>query len=565
MTTYILRDYQRESVDKAMAHIAAAFGTDDHGLLVLPTGAGKSLIIAEIVRRCMESAQDTRVLCLTHVKELVEQNAEKAAALLGAEHVGVHNAGLNRRETGLPLIVGSVQSAFRDPAKFGHVHMLLVDECHRIQRQDGGMYRAVIKGLLAANPNLVIIGLTATPFRADGTGHLHIGDDALFRSIIYEVRIETLVEQGYLAPLVAKGTDAHYNLAGISTQLGDFAKGELERAVIEQTSCTEAALRETLRRAGDRKSWLVFAVSVKHAEQVSELLWNLEVSNAVVTGETPSEERRMAVERFKSGDLRALVNVYVLTTGFDAPGTDCLVMLRPTQSAVLHVQMAGRGMRIAPGKQNCLYLDFGGNVERMGPVTEPTVKKASGKGSAPVKKCPECQSLVPTGLKACPDCGYVWPLRAVSVDETPSVANPMGSRADRYPVEITSYARHEKRDRSGPPSMRVTYRTGIVSSYSEWICFEHQGYARDKARKWWRDRGGDSPVPTTVDEALERAYMELWSPHWVTIKDERGSDGRSWPRVVRAWCDEPVSPREPGSDDVADKPRSDIKWEATPF
>ena len=205
----------------------------------------------------------------------------------------------------------------------------------------------------------------------------------------------------------------------------------------------------------------------------------------------------------------------VLTTGFNAPAVDLIAMLRPTKSVGLYVQMAGRGTRLAPGKENCLVLDFAGNVARHGPIDAVKPKQpADGDGVAPTKICPDCDSILAAALRECPDCGHQFPPPEVKVAATASTLAILSTvRAEWMEVSEVSCRRHEKPGK--PPSMRVDYSCGLVR-HSEWICFEHTGYARQKAVDWWQRRSS-APVPSTVAEAL-RATDSLAVPTAIFVR-----------------------------------------------
>lgn len=522
--------------------------------------SGKSVVIAEIVRQILHAEPRSRIVCATHVKELVEQNADKATAL--GIQTGIYSAGLGRREVAQPFTMASVQSIYRNAEALGHVHVLMIDECHRIPKGGAGMYHRAIDALKDINPDLVVLGFTATPYRADGSGYLHTGDDALFRRVIYDLPMEDLVAEGWLARPSTKRTIISYDLDGVATRAGDYAKGDLERAIASQGDVTRDALAEATRRAADRKHWLVFGVSVAHAHLCAEILSEFGVECGVVTGDTPPAEREQLIERYRSGDLRALANVFVLTTGFDAPETDCLVILRPTKSVVLWVQMVGRGMRPVYGpdpddpsrsiltKPDCLVLDYGENVWRLGTVASPIVRTSSsdGTGLPPMRSCPECEEMMPAGKRECPGCGYVFPAPQSKVsDRATENSVYVDAEPEEWEVLATTYREHVKPGK--PPSMRVSYQVGLSQSYSEWICFEHEGFARMKALKWWISRGGSRPEPETVVEALDRAYHELRTPGRIWIRHEKAKDSeKRYARVIRAgdWsADEATQPITP--------------------
>ena len=244
----------------------------------------------------------------------------------------------------------------------------------------------------------------------------------------------------------------------------------------------------------------MFCSGVAHATHVAEAIRERGVSCATIFGDTPTAERDRIIAAFKRGEIRALASMGVLTTGFNAPAVDLIAMLRPTKSAGLYVQMAGRGTRLAPGKDNCLVLDFAGNVARHGPVDAVTPRTPTdGDGAAPTKICPDCDSILAAAVRQCPDCGHQFPPPQIKVAATATTLAILSNMRPQWvAVSDVAYGRHEKPGK--PPSLRVDYRCGLVR-HSEWICFEHTGYAREKATAWWRARS-TAPVPATIAAAL---------------------------------------------------------------
>jgi DNA repair protein RadD len=264
-----------------------------------------------------------------------------------------------------------------------------------------------------------------------------------------------------------------------------------------------------------------------------------------VSGETPTAERDATLKAFRDGDLRFLCNVNVLTTGFDAPGIDCVAMLRPTMSAGLYYQMVGRGFRLNPGKANCLVLDFGGNVLRHGPVDAIRIQERSGgQGEAPAKECPSCHVVIAAGYAICPQCGFEFPPPERQKHEAKaSEAGILSGQVTdtEFNVQDISYSVHTKRGAppDAPRTMRVTYRLGLTYSVSEFICFEHTGYARQKAETWWQARS-DEPVPDTAEAAVEIAtQIGIASSEAVTV---RNVTGEQFERIVAHRLGERLAP-----------------------
>jgi len=499
--TYQLRDYQRQAVDGLWRYFETKTGNP---LVVLPTGSGKSLVQAAFIQEVRERYPSERILVLSHVKEIVLQNARKLDALLPPGTVGVYSAGLGSRDLGFPVTVAGIQSVAHRADDLGPIDLVIVDEAHLVPPSGEGRYRTLLGILTERNPHLKVIGLSATPYRLK-SGLLHRGEGRLFTDIAVDVPVGELIAKGYLSPLRSKGGHARADVSGVKTRGGEFVKGELERAV-NHGELIEAALDEVERFAHDRRSWIVFCAGVAHAKAVTLSLQRRGISAACVTGKTKRRERDLVLERFKAGRLRAVVNVDVLTIGFDAPGVDCVVMLRPTQSAGLYVQMLGRGMRIAPGKADCLVLDFAGNVERHGPVDDVQVTdgpKRKGAGTAPVKLCPECDEYVRAAARECV-CGYLFAVDARPPHES-QASRAAVLKADRKPEEVlvdgVRFKVHRKPGK--PPSLRVEYQCGLAV-YREWICLEHQGFAKRKAHAWWK-RMAKSDPPASVDEAIARS------------------------------------------------------------
>jgi DNA repair protein RadD len=240
------------------------------------------------------------------------------------------------------------------------------------------------------------------------------------------------------------------------------------------------------------------------------------ITCSTIFGDTPKDERDTIIAAFKRGEIRALASMGVLTTGFNAPAVDLIALLRPTKSAGLYVQMVGRGTRLAPGKENCLVLDFAGNVRRHGPIdlVRPRRPGEAGGGEAPTKVCPMCESIIALSATECPDCGYVFPAREVKIAPTAATLPVLSPKVQWLPVHGVSYSRHDKL--GGLPSLKVTYSCGL-KSYSEWVCIEHQGYARQKAAEWWRKRAPGCPVPLTVDQTIAEA-ARLARPSAISVR-----------------------------------------------
>jgi len=511
--TFELRDYQRAAIDGIYSWFEESAGNP---LVVVPTGGGKSVIAAEFIREVIEAYPSERIMVVTHVKELIGQNHATLLKVWPEAPAGIYSAGLKRRDTRSRVLFCGVQSVYRRADELGHFDLVIIDEAHLIPPKGWGMYQQLLTGLRAINPKVKLIGLTATPYRTD-TGKLDDGDDRLFHGIAYECSIPQMIEDGWLSPVTNRGVRSEIDTSKVGLRGGEFRNDELEEAATAD-GLVERSVVELLERAGDRKSWLIFACGVDHAKQIESELQRHDIACATIFGTTDADVRDDTIARFKVGDIHCIVNVNVLTTGFDAPNVDLIALMRPTQSPGLYVQMVGRGLRIAPGKTDCLVLDFGTNVQRHGPLDQVRpAQPGKGDGEAPMKKCPSCLALLFTATTVCPECGHVFEIQRgvpdhdLTPDEDSVLISGRDSRFERWPVDRVVFERHTKIGK--PDSLKVTYLCGLRRHVSEWVCFEHTcsngsiGYAQQKAAAWWRARLGLDPVPTTISEAIARVKL----------------------------------------------------------
>jgi len=500
-----LRPYQQEAVDAVYRFLRER---DDNPCVVIPTAGGKTAVMGAICRDAVQLWND-RVLILAHVKELLEQAVEKLHLMapdLWAK-IGVYSAGLKSRDTEHPIIVAGIQSVYERACELGPFDLIIVDEVHMVPADGEGRYRTFLKEAKVVNPRVRLIGLTATPYRM--TTGMICGPDNLLNAICYEVGVRELVVQGYLCKLKSKAGSRKVDTSGLHIRGGEFIAGEVEH-LMDDDQLVQSACREIIDYTRDRHSVLIFASGVKHAEHVQKTLRSMGHECGFVCGETLDFDRTETLKRFRDGHLKYLTNVNVLTTGFDAPNIDCVALLRPTNSPGLYYQCIGRGFRLHESKTDCLVLDFGGNIMRHGPVDALVVAPTDAKGTteAPAKECPQCYAVIHAAYSICPDCGYEFPPPERKKHDAEAAAAGVltGQVIDtEWDVAETWYQLHVKRDSEPghPPTMRVDYcctPSGAVVK-SEWVCFEHDGYARGKAIEWWHARS-DDPVPMTVAEAV---------------------------------------------------------------
>ena len=516
-----LRQYQRDAIDATYEYWANGGG---NGIIAVVTGGGKSIIQATIFRELLLKYPDMRIGAVTHTKELVSQNMQALLRVWPQAPVGIYSAGIGRRDTYAKILFMGIQSVHNKSRTLGKFDLLVVDECHLIPRSSDTMYGRFIRDCIELVPDMRILGLSATPFRLD-SGLLHKGDGALFNDIIFETNIREMIEQGFLSPLISKATLAQIDTEGLHRRAGEYIQSEMdERARIPRV--VEAAVAEIVEAGQERAAWLAFCTGVEHARDVRDQIRKHGVSCEMVTGNTPAGERDAIIKNYKAGRIRCLCNVGVLTTGFDSPNIDLIAFLRPTLSTGLYIQMAGRGLRLSPGKQNCLILDFANVVHTHGPVDaikpkrgpkaagDPKAKEDDDEDAVHVKICPACREYVLVELLVCQGCGHEWPAPPpppAKHDATAAADAPILTTEAVKPLHDkvleTFYYRHSKQ--GSPDSMRVEYVGEGRRSHSQWICFEHKDFARNKAVLWWQKMGGSRPVPATVAEAIERAPREL--------------------------------------------------------
>ena len=536
-----LRPYQQAAVDAVYDYLRQH---DNNPCVVIPTAGGKTPILATI---CKDAVMQWggRVLVLAHVKELLEQAADKLRAICPELKFGVYSAGLRRRDTEEPVIIAGIQSVYKRACELDAFDLAVVDEAHLISPDADGIYCRFLAEAKVVNPRMRTIGLTATPFRLKSG--MICGPENVLNAVCFEIGVRELIRDGYLCPLVTKSGREKADTDLLHVRAGEFVADELEE-LMDQDQLVESACQEIVEYTRDRHAILIFASGIKHAQHIQRVFQEKHgLECGFVCGQTPAGERDELLARFRGeqinslfqqGPLKYLVNVNVLTTGFDAPNIDCVAIMRPTMSPGLFYQMTGRGFRLHPSKKNCLVLDFGGNVLRHGPVDQIRIRESNANGSkpgeAPAKECPECHSLIAAGYATCPDCGHEFPKpeRANHDPNASSEAVLSGQVIEtRYDVRDVLYSVHVKQgaDENAPKTMRVDYRIGFYQFKSEWICFEHTGFPRFKAEVWWRARSND-PVPATSQQAVDVANASGLAPAKAIFS--RTVSGEKYERIV---------------------------------
>jgi DNA repair protein RadD len=527
----VLRDYQQRTIDQLYQWFEA--GNEGNPCLVLPTGSGKSHIIAALCKDALQSWPETRILMLTHVKELIAQNAEKMRQHWPNCPLGIYSAGLGRKDLGEPITFAGIQSVRTKAKDIGHVDLVIIDEAHLVSHKDEGGYRTLLSDIYRTNPNVRVIGLTASPYRL---GHGYITDKpAIFDALIEPVSIEELIYKGYLSTLRSKFTTTKLEVDGVHKRGGEYIESELQ-AKVDTKDKNAKVVREIINLSTERKSWLIFCSGVQHAQHIRDALVAQGITAECVTGETPSNERDRILKEFKAGRIQALTNANVLTTGFDAPSIDLIAMLRPTMSPGLYVQMAGRGLRIAEGKTDCLVLDFAGVVEQHGPITavRPPPKKSDRVGEAPVKVCDNCQEICHLSVKECPACGTPFP-EPVRPALKLSHLDIMGVEGTDLDVTAWTWRKHLSRA-SGKEMLSLTYYGGLSDPpVTEYLAVTHDGYAGEKSRRLLSDIAYKAQVAldyrATDLHDMAQQLTEGQPPSHIEFKRE----GKFFTVLKRSW------------------------------
>lgn len=532
------RPYQIKAVESTLDVL---FNEPDQSPLVaMPTGTGKAAVIGWTMRAVMQRIPHARMLNAAHVKELLAQNSSELQHIWANAPFGIYSAGLKSKQAAMPITFASIQSAVRNLPAFGKQNILFIDEAHLLSSEEETNYQKLIKALREQNPAMPVVGYSATPWRLK-QGHLLQGNiftKMAFDNTQREAFVE-LIDDGYLCPLIPKSTSFQFDLSKVRHIGGDFNQGDLQKAV-DVDELSEQALQEALQCAPHRNHWLIFCSGIDHVESVTSMLEAWGESVVCVHSKMGETRRDLAIDQFKRGEARMMVNDGILTTGFNDPKIDCIVLLRPTESPGLHVQILGRGTRpyfatgydiettqgrldaiAASPKQNCLVLDFAGNTGRLGPINDPRVPKQKGKGmgEVPIKICPKCASYVHAAQRFCDGlnwdntrCNYEFEF-TTKLEQTAAteelivrdVPQLVWFKVDRVEYEVFTKP-------FSPAMMRVKYFCGL-RRFTELVCVEHQTYAGKIARDWWRLRlresgyGPDVGPPPNTQVGMTAVHM----------------------------------------------------------
>jgi DNA repair protein RadD len=478
---------------------------DGNPLIVVPVGGGKSLLIAEFIKRAISMYSNTNFIVLSHVAKLVKQDAEHLLGQWPEAAISFYCDKLKQKSFAGQTIFATIHSIYKQAYNIPkRIDIIMVDEAHIVSPEDATMYRKFIGDLLKINPYLKVIGYTGTDFRAT-EGKLTEGENKLFTDVAFRIPMIYLIEKGFLCPLVTpkEGIKTRMSTAGVKSRGGDYIDSQLQKAV-DVDHITIACVDEIVYHGAKRNKWLIFTAGIDHCRNVRDEIRSRGISCEMLTSEDDDNEEEL-YKAYERGDFKCLVTVGKATTGVNIPAIDLIAFMRPTRSPVLYVQMGGRGMRLFPGKFDCLLLDFGGVIDELGPIDLVDAKKMlrKGDGQAPTKTCPQCQSTCFAGVRECLDCGYQFPEAPLAITEQASQGAAMSTQIEPewYNVLSVNYTKHEKAGK--PPSMCVVYNT-LSGQFREWVGYE-AFYTREKAFKWHKQRS-ELPPPRKVDEALKMTF-----------------------------------------------------------
>lgn len=526
------RPYQVQAVE---ATLDALFNMEGKSPIVaLPTGTGKSSVLSWTTRAIMQRVPSARVFHCTHVKELISQDSSELQAIWPNAPFGIYSAGLNSKQAAMPITFASVMSAVKHIEDFGKQSVMMIDEAHLLAPQEESSYQKLIRELRKRNPNMPVVGYSATAWRM-GSGRLTEGNIFNHTAIDLTEKDEFVrfIDDGYLSPLIPKNTSFKFDVSQVRKVGDDYNRGDLER-VVNVDEHTLQALQESLQVLTNRNHIMVFCAGIDHVESVTAMLQMFGENAVCVHSKMSAGQRDAAIQAFKLGHARWIVNDGVLATGFNSPWIDAIVMLRPSISVVRHVQSLGRGTRpvyhpsftyemledrdmrlqaieMSTKPFGCMVLDFAGNTLRLGPINDPRIPKKKGKGTGdvPVKICPMCNSYVHAAVRFCD--GVNWDntkcnhefIFETKLEQTAATVELIARDVpmlDWFKVDRVEYDVRQRAFQA--PMMRVKYYSGM-RRFTELVCIEHTTWAGKRARDWWRQRleliglGHVAPPPTT--------------------------------------------------------------------
>lgn len=539
------RWYQQEAHDACIAWIKKC---SDSCIIEAPTGAGKSIIVA-MLANTINKMSGKKILCLAPSRELVIQNHAKY--LLTGEPASMFSASAGRKETKHAVVFGSPLTIVNNLSKFGGQYAaVIVDEADGITPT----LKKIIDHMKAENPLLRVIGLTATPFRL-GSGYIYrhhyiqgalteeTAIDPYYMELIYTIDARMLIAEGFLSQPVFQPGVENYDTKSLRIgRNGKFDDKEVDKAFVGQGRKTARIIADVVANSANKQGVMIFAATRQHAREIMESL-PPELS-VMVTGDLSKQDREDAINKFKSKTLKYIVNVTVLTVGFDAPHVDHVVIMRATESVRLLQQIIGRGLRVEDGKNECLVSDYAGNIERHcpdGDVFNPEIRATRKGESAPMTViCPTCGNHNEFAARFNPD-GF-------DIDSEGYFVDLAGSRIEAE--EGKFLPAHYGRRCQGFHIIGGRF-TQCSHKWSFKIC-EQCGHENDIAARYCTKCRGELVNPN--DRLIEEALKMEKDPYRVRFADVQMWNFTRWP----GKDGKPESLRVEYM--IADKPSTLMEW-----
>lgn len=387
------REYQSQCIETIWRN----FYKKDDQLIVLPTASGKTIIFTMLLKKCLEIYPDLRAQILVDQVKLIGQTQEKLSLAIKSENIGLFCGSIGEYDSQKGVTVASVQSISKTTQ---FTNLLIVDECHNAE--NSATYSTYIERLKKANPKLKVVRFTATPFTING---YIFGEGKANNEIDFRRTMNQMIANGYIVEPIFKATSQAFDVSKLRKKRGEYIMRDLEK-LSEDESKVMAQVEDALKKLSDRKKIVWACTCIKHAETVKRAILNFE-DCAVIHSKLTDKEQKENMNKFENGNCRHISSVTMVSEGYDFPAIDAIVGMRPTRSPVLYVQLVGRGLRLFPGKENCLFLDYGGIVESLGHPNDPIVlEKSKKKGEKSCIICPQCEEINFLPVKKCRDCGH---------------------------------------------------------------------------------------------------------------------------------------------------------------
>lgn len=532
------REYQK----RAIASVLEAMELENAVLMQAPTASGKTVVFSNLIKNLLTNCPEGKILILAHRQELIGQAKDKLEKVWEDHHgISTACAGFDANvDTDSPVVIASVQTLSRRLRDLPFFNLCIVDEAHRLPPLNhvNTQYIKLLNRLWEINPEMRLLGVTATPYRL-GHGYIY-GDECkeggknIFSTLHHQISVKELTAGNFLSPMrgrVAIPDELYGDLRKVGISNGDYSDAESGKIMAKEVYI-QSAVRTYREYAEDRKHVMIFCVTIEHAELMRDAFKQAGYVAEVVHSLTPKADRKRILKEFVDGHIHFLCNVNVLIEGFDAPLTDCIIMARPTMSASLYLQQAGRGLRIADGKTDCLLIDMVGNCLSFGVDFDDIKIKAPrlSAGDAPYKICPNCQSPIPASAKDCLHCGYVYPPAEFKLEEVedqrPYVEIEFNKREEGLQMEseIISASLSHYTSKNQNHMLRLTVQlNNLLNPVYHYLNFDESAhwYTKEKSGScWWKMHGEMWDVPESNEEALQYFDAESLVGMRVGIKQE---------------------------------------------